>query len=119
MIGARSECVRWSVAMRRFVLAAMMFGAVCGAHAADMPDYPALRGGFTDGVSAPPVNWRGFYIGGQAGYGSSDESVSGSNANMLATLLDHNVIEEMQVSQWNLGLGKQSARASAYGALAG
>jgi outer membrane immunogenic protein len=104
--------------MRRFVLAAMMFGAVSGAQAADMPDFPALRGGFT-GVSAPPVNWRGFYIGGQAGYGSSDESFSGSNANMLAALLDHNVIEEMQVSQWNLGLGKQSARSTAYGGFAG
>jgi outer membrane immunogenic protein len=105
--------------MRRFVLAAMMFGAVSGAHAADMPDFPALRGGFTDGAGAPPVNWRGFYIGGQAGYGSSDESFSGTNANMLAALLDHNVIQEMQVSQWNLGLGKQSARSTAYGAFAG
>jgi outer membrane immunogenic protein len=84
-----------------------------------MPDLPVLRGAYTDGVSAPRVNWQGFYIGGQAGYGSSDETFSGSNANLLAALLDHNVIQEMQVSQWNLGLGKQSSRSSGYGAFTG
>ena len=31
---------------------------------------------------------------------ASDENFAGSNKNMLAALLDHNVIEEMQVSQW-------------------
>jgi outer membrane immunogenic protein len=103
--------------MRRLLLAAVMFGTVSGAQAADMPDF--LRGSFTDGLSTSRVNWQGYYVGGQAGYGSSDESFSGSNANMLAALLDHNVIEEMQVSQWNLGLGKQSARSSAYGGFTG
>ena len=105
--------------MRRFWLAAVMIGAACSAHAADMPDLPILRGSYTDGLTPPLVNWQGFYVGGQAGYGSSDENFSGSNANMLAALLDHNVIQEMQVSQWNLGLGKQSSRSSAYGAFAG
>ena len=56
---------------------------------------------------------------GQGGYGSSDEKFGGSNADMLATLLDHNVIEEMQVSQWNLGLGGISQRSGGYGAFAG
>jgi outer membrane immunogenic protein len=102
--------------MRGFLLAAVMFGAASGAQAADMPDF--LRGSLPAGP-APTVNWQGYYIGAQAGYGSSDESFSGSNANMLAALLDHNVIEEMQVSQWNLGLGKQSARSSAFGAFTG
>src|SRR6266850_6767693 len=106
-------------AMRRLVVAAMMFGAVTGARAADMPDLPILRGSYTEGLSRSAVNWQGFYIGGQGGYGSSDESFSGSNQKMLAALLDHNVIEEMQVSQWNLGLGKQSSRSSAYGAFTG
>jgi len=105
--------------MRRLVVAAMMFGAVTGARAADLPDLPILRGSYTEGLSRSAVNWQGFYIGGQGGYGSSDESFSGSNQKMLAALLDHNVIEEMQVSQWNLGLGKQSSRSSAYGAFAG
>lgn len=105
--------------MRRFVLAAMMFGAASVAQAADMPDLPILRGGFTDGVSAPPVNWQGFYIGGQAGYGSSDENFNGSTSNMIAALIANNVIQEMGVSQWNLGLGKQSARTSGFGGFAG
>ena len=102
--------------MRGFLLAAVMFGAASGAQAADMPDF--LRGSLPAGP-APTVNWQGYYIGAQAGYGSSDENLSGSNATMLAALLDHNVIEEMQVSQWNLGLGKRSARSSAFGAFTG
>jgi opacity protein-like surface antigen len=105
--------------MRRFLLAMMMCGAAAGAQAADLPDLPILRGSVTEGFSRSSVNWQGFYIGGQGGYGSSDENFAGSNKNMLAALLDHNVIEEMQVSQWNLGLGKQSARSSAYGGFAG
>lgn len=102
--------------MRKVLLVAAMCGAVTSARAADLP---VLRGGFTDGLSVTPVNWQGFYFGGQAGYGSSDEKFSGTNANMLAALLDHNVIEEMQVSQWNLGLGGQSARSSAFGVFTG
>ena len=105
--------------MRRFLLAVVLCGAVTTAHAADMPDLPILRGSYTDGLNTSRVNWQGFYFGGQGGYGSSDENFSGSNANMLAALLDHNVIQEMQVSQWNLGLGKQSSRSSAYGAFTG
>jgi outer membrane immunogenic protein len=105
--------------MRRLLVAAMMFGAASGAQAADMPDFPALRGGFTDGLNTTRVNWQGFYIGGQAGYGSSDESFSGSNTNLLAALISDNVIQQMGVSQWNLGLGKNSTRAPGYGAFGG
>jgi outer membrane immunogenic protein len=112
--------VDWSVAMRGLVAAVvLLLGAVSGAQAADMPDLPILRGAFTDGLTTSRVNWEGFYVGGQAGYGSSDEKFSGTNANMLSALLDHNVIQEMQVSQWNLGLGGQSARSSAFGAFGG
>ena len=116
MISAKLRYRKGLVAMRGIVLAVAMLAAGSGAHAADMPDY--LRGSLPAGPS-PIVNWRGFYIGGQAGYGSSDEKFAGSNSNMLAALLDHNVIQEMQVSQWNLGLGGQSARSSAFGAFAG
>lgn len=101
--------------MRRFLLAAAMFGTMSCAQAADMPDY--LRGSV---VPTPTVNWRGFYVGGQAGYGSSDENFNGSTANMTQALLANTLIEaQMQVSQWNLGLGKDSARAPGYGAFAG
>jgi outer membrane immunogenic protein len=105
--------------MRLILLAAMMCGAAAGAQAADLSDLPILRGAVTDGLSTSNVNWQGFYVGGQAGYGSSDESFTGSNANMLAALLDHNVIQQMQVSDWNLGLGKQSSRSSGYGGFVG
>jgi outer membrane immunogenic protein len=102
--------------MRRFLLAVVMCGAMTAANAADLP---ILRGGFTDGLSTSSVNWEGFYIGGQAGYGSSDENFTGSNSNMIAALLDHDVIQAMQVSSWNLGMGKQSARSSGFGAFTG
>lgn len=105
--------------MRLILLAAMMCGVAAGAQAADLPDLPILRGAVTDGLSTSNVNWQGFYVGGQAGYGSSDENFTGSNANMLAALLDHNVIQQMQVSNWNLGLGKQSSRSSGYGGSVG
>jgi outer membrane immunogenic protein len=56
--------------MRRFLLVAVMFGAVSGAQAADLPDLPILRGAFTDGLTSSRVIWQGGYIGGQASYGS-------------------------------------------------
>jgi outer membrane immunogenic protein len=106
--------------MRGVVVAtAVMLGAMSAARAADLPDLPILRGGFTDGLTTSRINWEGFYVGGQGGFGSSDEKFAGANANMLAALLDHNVIQEMQVSQWNLGLGGQSARSSGYGGFGG
>ena len=49
--------------MRRFLLAAMMFGAAAGAQAADMPDF--LRGSACP-RPAPTRNWDGWYAGGQA-----------------------------------------------------
>src|SRR6266446_9168744 len=59
-----------SVGMRRVLLAVVMFGAAAGAQAADMPDLPVLRGALTEGPTAAPVNWQGYYIGGQGSYGS-------------------------------------------------
>ena len=58
--------------MRRLLLVAVMCGAVSGAQAADMPDLPFLRGSFTEGLSSAKVNWQGFYVGGQAAYGTAD-----------------------------------------------
>jgi outer membrane immunogenic protein len=104
--------------MRRALLAAVMLGAVSAAHAADMPDLPILRGGFSDGVPSR-VNWQGFYVGGQAGYGSSDENFNGSTSNMIAALIADTTIQEMGVAQWNLGLGKESARNSGFGGFTG
>jgi outer membrane immunogenic protein len=102
--------------MRRLLLAAVMFGAASCAQAADMPDF--LRGSLPS-APAPTVNWRGFYVGAQGGYGSSDENFNGSNTNMVAALIQNNVIQQMGVAQWNLQLGKDSARAPGYGAFTG
>jgi outer membrane immunogenic protein len=67
MIGAKFRVSDGSVAMRRLLLAAMMFGAASGAQAADMPDF--LRGSLPAGP-AVTANWEGYYVGGQAAYGS-------------------------------------------------
>jgi opacity protein-like surface antigen len=62
--------------MRRHLLIAVMFGAISGAQAADMPDN--LRGSIPPTLSTSSVNWQGYYIGGQGGYGSADENFTGS-----------------------------------------
>ena len=59
--------------MRRLLLAAVICGAAQGAYAADMPDdLPFLRGSLPAGLSTVRTVWQGFYIGGQASYGSAD-----------------------------------------------
>jgi outer membrane immunogenic protein len=50
--------------MRRFLLAAVIFGVACGAQAADMPDF--LRGSIS--APTPTRNWDGWYVGGQVSY---------------------------------------------------
>lgn len=106
-------------AMRRMVMAAMMIGAAHSAQAADMPDFPILRGAFPEGLSRTSVNWQGYYIGGQAGYGSSDENFNGATRTQIANLLAMTILEnELRVSRWPQ-LGKVSHRNSAYGGFAG
>ncbi|CAN5170146.1 outer membrane beta-barrel protein [soil metagenome] len=106
--------------MRRIVLAMIMAGVVHGAQAADLPDLtdvPVLRGALHEGLR--PVRWQGFYVGGQAGTGSSDMDFSGSTQNMVASLLVNTGIENVgQVSQWPV-LGKKSQRGDGYGGFAG
>ncbi|MGM4992100.1 outer membrane beta-barrel protein [Tardiphaga sp. 37S4] len=106
--------------MRRLLIAAALLGAVQTAQAADMPEFPALRGSFPEGLSRDRPTWEGFYVGGQAGYGTSDEKFTGSNSAMTAGLLSNTLIEsEMGVSSWPLSFTKQSAHGHGYGAFAG
>src|ERR1700761_1817609 len=98
--------------MRRVWLAIAMFAMSASAHAADMPD--ALRGSL--GTPTLPNNWQGFYVGGQYGYGSSDEHFSGSNSSMLNSLISNSDLVGMGVGQWNLQLGGVSERSTGYGA---
>ena len=51
--------------MRRFLLAAVMLGAAAGAQAADMPDFPILRGAFTEAPPPATVYWQGYYTAGR------------------------------------------------------
>src|SRR6476646_1057545 len=108
--------------MRRFLLAAVMFGAAAGAQAADMPDLPILRGAFTERPTT--VNWQGYYIGGQGGYGSADVDFGRfpSTRPLMATLLAGTTIEgQMGVSPWapSPNLGRLSSRSGSGGAFAG
>ncbi|HET6839742.1 MAG TPA: outer membrane beta-barrel protein, partial [Bradyrhizobium sp.] len=77
------------------------------------------RGGYSP-APPPRINWQGYYLGAQGGYGASDENFKGSTSNLAAALLADTLIEaEMGVSQFNLGLGKATARTSGAGAFAG
>lgn len=106
--------------MRRLLTAAVLFGAVQTAKAADMPDLPVLRGSFPEGLSQTRTIWEGFYIGGQAGYGTSDENFTGSNSTMTSGVLANTLIgSEMQVAQWPLSFTKQSSHGNGYGGFAG
>ena len=102
--------------MRKWVFVAAALGAAQAAEAADLP---ILRGGFYE-APARTVNWEGFYIGGQAGYGSSDENFGGATRPMLERMLANTLIEaEMSVSQWPLGFGKESQRSTSFGGFVG
>src|SRR3954466_8528683 len=113
--------------MRRHLLIAVMFGAISGAQAADMPDN--LRGSIPPSLSTSSVNWQGYYIGGQGGYGSADENFTGSNMftdplfrAMYApnsSLLAADPIIGGSVPLSPLVFGKATARTSGYGAFAG
>ena len=103
--------------MRRLLLLAMFWGAVSSARAADMPDIPILRG--TQGLPNLTVNWQGFYVGGQGGYGSSSEDFNGSNANLLAVVISGSVVQEMRVAQFNPIFGRQTDRSWGYGVFGG
>jgi outer membrane immunogenic protein len=98
MIDAVSGC-DWSVAMRRFLLAAVILGAAASAQAADMPDF--LRGSFTAPVAR--TNWQGAYIGGQASYGAADMDFTNSGQDLLKKLLNNvDVEQQFNISSWPL-----------------
>jgi opacity protein-like surface antigen len=107
-----------SVAMRRFLLAAVVVIGAHNAHAADMPDFGPLRGALPDGP-ARVVNWQGFYVGGQAGYGASDVNFVNSTKGVVEQLLANTTIQnEMSISTWPV-LGKQSVKGQGFGGFVG
>ena len=105
--------------MRRIVLALMMAGAVQGAHAGDFSDdLPVLRGMLRE--SPRYVRWQGFYVGGQAAYGSSDHNFNGATKDIAAQQLALATVEQvLSVSSWPVIGGKVSHQNSAFGGFAG
>ncbi len=115
MINAKSE-FDWSVAMRQFLLAAVISGAVSTAHAADLP---FLRGGFTDGLSRTTTNWQGFYAGGQGGLGTTDmDFTKATQPEVQRLLFNTAILSDGGVDQWPLG-SPASVHGNGYGAFAG
>jgi outer membrane immunogenic protein len=113
MISAKFRALDGGVAMRRLVLAAVTFGAVSGAQAADMPDF--LRGS----IATAPVtrNWDGWYVGGQVGYTSADIDFSHAPKTLTNFMLGNSVLQE-PVSQW-AALSENHAQATGFGAFVG
>jgi outer membrane immunogenic protein len=76
--------------MRGILIAAVTFGVIGSAHAADMPDF--LRGSI-----APPApvtrNWDGWYAGGQVGYTSSTDDFSRSLVGLTNFIFRDSVLE--------------------------
>ena len=100
--------------MRRFLLVAMMFGAVTGARAADMPDF--LRGSLP-ASSAPTRNWDGWYAGGQVGQTWINTDFGGSVASLTNSIFRNTTLQG-PTSQFNL-LGRVNAQSSGFGAFVG
>ena len=112
----RFEFALGGIAMRKLLVAGMMLGAVQGAQAADLP---ILRGGFSDGLAPRAINWEGFYVGGQASYGTADMNFVNSNQSLSKGLLNNVDVEnEYKISQWPL-LGKSSQSNSGFGGFVG
>ena len=105
--------------MRRLLLVAAMMGAACVAQAADMPDLPILRGGFTDGLTTNNVYWGGAYIGGHASYGAADMDFTNSGKDLLEKLLNNvDLQSQFNISNWPLA-GKAHMQNSGFGGFIG
>lgn len=100
--------------MRRLLLAAMMFGAVSGAQAADMPDF--LRGSIP-AEQTPTRNWDGWYAGGQVGYSSANMDFSQSLVGLTNFIYRDSVLEA-PTSQLS-ALGKANPQSTGFGAFVG
>ena len=103
--------------MRRLLLAAVMLGTVSAAHAADMPDLPILRGGFTDGLSKTSHNWDGFYVGGHAGYTADATDFSQSVVGLTNYIFRDSVLQA-PTATWSL-MNKTNTQSTNFGGFVG
>jgi outer membrane immunogenic protein len=108
-----SRAFEGSAAMRRLLLAMVMFGTAAGAQAADMPDF--LRGSLP--ASTPTRNWEGWYVGGQAGESWSNTDYGGSLVPLTNDLFRNTTLQG-PASQFNV-LGRVNAQSAGFGAFVG
>jgi outer membrane immunogenic protein len=99
--------------MRRFLLAAVMFGAGPGAQAADMPDF--LRGSIS--APAPTRNWDGWYVGGQVSYSAVASDFSKSVVGLTNFIFRDSVLQQ-PTSQFGL-LAKTTTQGTGFGGFVG
>jgi opacity protein-like surface antigen len=98
--------------MRVALLAIAMLGVASGAHAADLPDLPVLRGSFT-----PTTSWDGWYAGGTAAYNSSVQNFSGSLTGLTNSIYRDTTLEGPTSSL--TALGKATTQGTGFGAFVG
>ncbi|KYG21958.1 hypothetical protein SE92_18330 [Bradyrhizobium sp. AT1] len=103
--------------MRGLLLAAAMLGTVSAAHAADMPDLPILRGGFTDGLSKTSHNWDGFYVGGHGGYTADATDFSQSVVGLTNYIFRDSVLQQ-PTANWSL-LNRTNTQSTNFGGFIG
>lgn len=100
----------------RGLVVAVAFGVI--AQSAAAADMPLLRGSLLDSPRRY-VNWEGFYLGGQASYGTTDSDFTNSTKGVVDQLLAVTLVNSsMNVSDWPV-LGKQSSHGQGYGGFVG
>lgn len=100
--------------MRRFLLAAAMFGAAAScADAADMPDF--LRGSVA--APTPTRNWDGWYAGGQVSYSAVGSDFSKSITGLTNFIFRDSVLQQ-PTSEFGL-LPKPTTQGTGFGAFVG
>jgi opacity protein-like surface antigen len=104
--------------MRRVLLAAVMLGVAAHAQAADMPDF--LRGSLPGGP-VTTVNWRGFYLGGQAAWADSTQNFKGNtmDGSLLPKVIGGNVIGQIGGLTAPIPIGLSSRGTTGFGAFTG
>jgi outer membrane immunogenic protein len=106
--------------MRTWIMAAALLVSVQTAQtalAADMPDFPVLRGGFDEGLSRSAPNWEGWYAGGQFGYSSGSLDLSNSSRSLTNAMLANSILQA-PVAEWTV-LNTPSASGIGFGGFVG
>ncbi|WP_369527098.1 outer membrane protein [Bradyrhizobium diazoefficiens] len=96
---------------------AAVFGSVSAAHAADMPDLPVLRGGFTYGLSKTSHRWDGAYVGVNGGYTADATDFSQSVVGLTNFIFRDSVLQQ-PTANWSL-MNKTNTQSTNFGAFVG